>query len=96
MQIQTVPGKPVSCTAIPSDVDYHRANHQPKIQEADDVDVKRIGNLGEMAFECFCREYLPVEMWEWMNAEQIRRCNPESYSSYGFEVTGRYLDLDTV
>ncbi len=57
--------------------------------------MKRIGNLGEMAFECFCREYLPVEMWEWLNAEDVRRCNPESYSSYDFEVFGYEVDVKT-
>jgi hypothetical protein len=79
----------------PSEIDRERAHHQAVIQDADDVDVKRIGNLGELAFECFCREYLPVEMWEWMNEQQIRRCNPESYSAYDFEIFGYEVDVKT-
>jgi len=78
-----------------SDIDRERAHHQAVIQDADDVDVKRIGNLGELAFKCFCREYLPVEMWEWMNEEQMRRCNPESFSAYDFEVFGYEVDVKT-
>jgi len=79
----------------PSEVDRERANHQAVIQGADDLDVKRIGNLGELAFECFCREYLPVEMWDWMNEEAVRRCNPESFSAYDFGVFGYEVDVKT-
>ena len=57
----------------PDEIDRERAHHQAVIQGADDRDVKRIGNLGELAFEQFCREYLPVEMWEWQNEEAMRR-----------------------
>lgn len=64
------------------EIDRERAHHQPVIQGVNNVDVKRIGNLGELAFEQFCREYLPVEMWEWKNEGAIRRCNPESLASY--------------
>ncbi|MDZ7731180.1 MAG: hypothetical protein U5K37_10010 [Natrialbaceae archaeon] len=39
----------------PDEIDRERANHQAVIQDADDIDVKRIGNLGELAFEQFCR-----------------------------------------
>ena len=46
----------------PDEIDRERAHHQAVIQGADDLDAKRIGNLGELAFEQFCREYLPVEM----------------------------------
>jgi len=31
----------------PSEIDRERSHHQTVIQDADDVDVKRIGNLGE-------------------------------------------------
>ncbi|MCX2819993.1 hypothetical protein EGH25_11600 [Haladaptatus sp. F3-133] len=79
----------------PSEVDRERAHHQAVIQGADDLDVKRIGNLGELAFECFCREYLPVEMWDWMNEQAIRRCNEESFSAYDFEVFGYEVDVKT-
>ncbi len=51
----------------PDDIDRKRAHHQAVKQDADDVPAKRRGNLGELAFEQFCREYLPVEMWEWEN-----------------------------
>lgn len=77
----------------PDDIDYERAHHQAVIQGVDDRDVKRIGNLGELAFEQFCREYLPVEMWEWKNEEAIRRCNPESFSGHDFEVFGYKVDV---
>ncbi|MDZ7688750.1 MAG: hypothetical protein U5J64_08535 [Halobacteriales archaeon] len=79
----------------PSEIDRERAHHQAVIQGADDLDVKRIGNLGELAFECFCREYLPVEMWDWMNEDAIRRCNQESFSAYDFEVFGYEVDVKT-
>ena len=79
----------------PDEIDRQRAHHQAVIQGADDIDVKRIGNLGELAFEQFCREYLPVEMWEWMNEASIRRCNPESFSAYDFEVFGYDIDVKT-
>jgi hypothetical protein len=79
----------------PDEVDNARAHHQAVIQDADDVDVKRIGNLGEMAFESFCREYLPTEMWEWQNEEAMRRCNPESYAGHDFEVFGYEVDVKT-
>jgi hypothetical protein len=79
----------------PDDVDRSRAHHQAVKQDADDVPTKRRGNLGELAFEQFCREYLPVEMWEWENEEALRRCNPESYSPYDFEVFGYEVDVKT-
>ncbi|WP_396613325.1 hypothetical protein ACH9L7_05445 [Haloferax sp. S1W] len=46
----------------PSEIDYERANHQAKVQDRKNLDVKRIGNLGELAFEQFCREHLPVDL----------------------------------
>lgn len=45
----------------PDEIDRQRAHHQAVIQGNDSLDVKRIGNLGELAFEQLCREYLPVE-----------------------------------
>lgn len=79
----------------PDEVDRERAHHQAVIQDADDIDSKRIGNLGELAFECFCREYLPVEMWDWMNEDAIRRCNAESFAGHDFEVCGHEVDVKT-
>ncbi|MDL0129921.1 hypothetical protein PNP59_03080 [Halobacterium salinarum] len=79
----------------PDEIDRERAHHQAVIQGADDVDVKRIGNLGELAFEQFCREYLPVEMWNWKNEEAIRRCNPESFAGHDFEVFDYTVDVKT-
>ncbi|WP_121820588.1 hypothetical protein [Halostella salina] len=79
----------------PDDIDQKRAHHQAVKQGADDVDGKRIGNLGEIAFEQFCREYLPTEMWEWENEDAIRRCNPESFSGHDFEVFGYEVDVKT-
>lgn len=79
----------------PDEVDRERAHHQAVIQDVDDREVKRIGNLGELAFEQFCREYLPVEMWEWKNEEAIRRCNPESFAGHDFEVFGYKVDVKT-
>nr|WP_225335805.1 hypothetical protein [Halomicrobium urmianum] len=67
----------------PSDIDRTRADYQAKQQGADDVDSKRVGNLGEVAFEQFCREYLPTEMWEWQNEDAIRRCNRVSVTCFG-------------
>lgn len=80
----------------PGEIDRERAHHQAVIQGADDVDVKRIGNLGELAFEQFCREYLPVEMWNWKNEEAIRRCNPESFAGHDFEVFDYTVDVKTL
>jgi hypothetical protein len=77
----------------PDEIDHERAHHQAVIQGADDLVVKRIGNLGELAFEQFCREYLPVEMWEWENEEAIRRCNSESFSGHDFKVFGYTVDV---
>lgn len=79
----------------PDEIDKKRAHHQAVIQGADNVDVKRIGNLGELAFEQFCREYLPVELWAWENEEAIRRCNTESFSGHDFEVFGYTVDVKT-
>lgn len=79
----------------PDAIDRRRAHHQAIKQDADDVDRKRIGNLGEIAFEQFCREYLPAEMWEWKNEGAIRRCNPESFAGYDFEVFGHKVDVKT-
>lgn len=79
----------------PDEIDRRRAHHQAVKQDADDVDMKRIGNLGEIAFEQFCREYLPTEMWEWENEEAMRRCNPESFSGHDFEVFGYDIDVKT-
>ncbi|WP_254764125.1 hypothetical protein [Natrinema marinum] len=83
----------------PDEIDQERAHHQALKQvtetNAGDVDVKRIGNLGEMAFERFCREFIPVEMWDWENEYAIRRCNPESFSGYDFEVFGYEVDVKT-
>ena len=77
----------------PDEFDVERAHHQAVIQGADDLDSKRIGNLGELAFEQFCREYLPVEMWEWTNEVAIRRCNAESFAGHDFEVFGYNVDV---
>ncbi|WP_435101210.1 hypothetical protein [Halarchaeum sp. P4] len=79
----------------PDDIDRARAHHQAVKQGADDVDGKRIGNLGELAFEQFCREFLPVEMWEWLNEEALRRCNPESFAGHDFEVFSYAVDVKT-
>ncbi|ACV12010.1 hypothetical protein Huta_1840 [Halorhabdus utahensis DSM 12940] len=79
----------------PDGIDRKRAHHQAVKQEADDVPTKRRGNLGELAFEQFCREYLPVEMWEWKNEQPLRKCNPESYAAYDFEVFGYEVDVKT-
>ena len=83
----------------PDEIDRERAHHQALKQVTEtgtgDVDVKRIGNLGELAFETFCREYLPVEMWHWENDEAMRFCNPESYSGHDFEVFGYTVDVKT-
>jgi hypothetical protein len=79
----------------PGEFDRKRAHHQAVIQGVDDLGVKRIGNLGELAFEQFCREYLPVELWEWKNEEAMRRCDPESFSKYDFEVFGYEVDVKT-
>lgn len=32
----------------PDEIDHERAHHQALIQGADDLDVKRIGNLGDL------------------------------------------------
>ncbi|WP_323674689.1 hypothetical protein [Halorubellus sp. PRR65] len=79
----------------PDEFDKERAHHQAVVQGADDLKVKRIGNLGELAFEQFCREYLPVELWEWKNEESLRHCDPESFSKYDFEVFGYEVDVKT-
>jgi len=79
---------------IPDEIDHRRADYQAK-QHGDNSDVKRVGNLGELAFEQFCREYLPTEMWEWENEDAIRRCNPESYSSHDFDVFDYKVDVKT-
>jgi hypothetical protein len=83
----------------PDEIDRERAHHQALKQVTEtgtgDVDVKRIGNLGELAFETFCREYLPVEMWHWENDEAMRFCNPESFSGHDFEVFGYTVDVKT-
>lgn len=79
----------------PDEIDKKRAHHQGLIQGADDLEVKRIGNLGEFAFEQFCREYLPAEMWEWNNEDAMRRCNPESFAGHDFEVFGYEVDVKT-
>jgi hypothetical protein len=79
----------------PDEIDSQRAHHQAVIQGVDDLDVKRIGNLGELAFEQFCREYLPAEMWSWENETAIRRCNPASFSGHDFEVFGYEIDVKT-
>ncbi|WP_459193646.1 hypothetical protein [Halosimplex sp. J119] len=79
----------------PDEIDQQRAHHQAVKQDVDDEKVKRIGNLGELAFEQFCREYLPAEMWEWENEDALRRCNPESYSGHDFEVFGYEVDVKT-
>ena len=83
----------------PDEIDRERAHHQALKQVTEtgtgDVDVKRIGNLGELAFETFCREYLPVEMWHWENDEAMRFCNPESFASHDFEIFGYTVDVKT-
>jgi hypothetical protein len=79
----------------PSKIDHKRADLQAKQQQADDIGKKRIGNLGEFAFESFCREYLPAEMWNWKNETAMRRCNPESFAGHDFEVFGYEVDVKT-
>lgn len=73
----------------PDDVDRKRAHHQTVKQDADDVPTKRRGNLGELAFEQFCREYLPVEMWEWKNEDTYRASGEHhNYCSFGEGLLG--------
>ncbi|AWB26916.1 hypothetical protein HARCEL1_03915 [Halococcoides cellulosivorans] len=78
----------------PDEIDRTRADYQAKQHESDKR-VKRVGNLGELAFEQFCREYLPTEMWEWANEDAIRRCNEENYTSHDFRVFGYDIDVKT-
>lgn len=80
---------------VPDEVDRVRAHQQAVNQGAEDEASKRVGNLGELAFEQFCREFLPVEMWEWRNEDAIRECNPESFAGYDFEVFGYEVDVKT-
>ncbi|MFB6150359.1 MAG: hypothetical protein ABEJ40_00995 [Haloarculaceae archaeon] len=79
----------------PDEIDRTRADYQAERQGDGDVDAKRVGNLGELAFEQFCREYLPTEMWEWENEDAIRRCNPESYCGHDFLVFDYEVDVKT-
>lgn len=79
----------------PTAIDRTRAHYQGKKQGVDDLERKRIGNLGEIAFERFCREYVPTEMWQWENEDAIRRCNPESFNGHDFEVFGYEIDVKT-
>ena len=79
----------------PNEIDHKRAHHQAVIQGQEDVDGKLIGNLGELAFHEFCREYLPVEMWNWNNEAAMRRCNPESFAGHDFEIFGFTIDVKT-
>lgn len=78
----------------PDEIDRKRADYQAK-QHDGSKSVKRVGNLGELAFEQFCREYLPTEMWEWENEDAIRRCNSENFSPYDFTVFGYEVDVKT-
>jgi len=79
----------------PDRIDSKRAHHQAVIQGVDDRATKRIGNLGEIAFEQFCREYLPTEMWEWKNEDALRRCNEDSFAGHDFDVFGFEVDVKT-
>lgn len=79
----------------PDDIDHTRADYQAQQHGSGDNRVKRVGNLGELAFEQFCREYLPTETWEWTNEDAIRRCNPESFEGHDFEVFGYEVDVKT-
>jgi hypothetical protein len=79
----------------PDETDRKRAHHQAVKQGCADVRGKRIGNLGELAFEAFCREYLPVDLWEWLNEDAVRRCRPESFAGHDFEVFGFEVDVKT-
>lgn len=78
----------------PDDVDRTRAHHQATVQDGE-VDPKRIGTLGEIAFENFCREFLPTETWTWVNEEDVRRCNPETFAGHDFELFGYEVDVKT-
>jgi hypothetical protein len=79
----------------PTEIDHVRAEHQADWNNSSQVDAKRIGNLGELAFERFLREFVPTEMWDWNNADALRRCNEESYSAHDFEVFGYAIDVKT-
>jgi hypothetical protein len=79
----------------PDEIDRVRASHQAEWNNDSNIDEKRVGNLGEMAFETFLRQYVPTEMWEWMNADALRNCNPESYEPYDFDVFGYAVDVKT-
>lgn len=79
----------------PDEIDRHRAEQQADRHGGDDVAAKRIGNLGELAFEQFCREYLPVELWTWTNADAIRYGTQDSFLGHDFEVFGYEVDVKT-
>lgn len=81
----------------PDEFDDRRAHHQGVIQgcKGDELDAKRIGNLGEIAFEWFCRQYVPSDFWSWNNDDAIRRCDPESFASNDFRVFDYDIDVKT-
>ena len=80
---------------ILDEIDRVQVDYQAEKQGAENKNAKRVGNLGELAFEQFCREYLPAEMWEWENEGAIQRCNPESFSGHDFEVFEYKVDVKT-
>lgn len=56
----------------PVEIARTRADYQAERQGAEDSDVKRVGNLGEIAFESFCRPGCGSG-----NEATIGRCNRE-------------------
>lgn len=79
-----------------SDAENQIAREQAKAQadESDQVEVykKTVGNLGEIAFNCFCEDYLPEDLCEWENDESMSRGIPE-YSDFDFEVAKTKVDI---
>ena len=74
-----------------TDVDLQRARTQAEAHGKHCIPRIK-GNLGEIAFHRFCRNFIPLDHWRWLNGEAIRRGISE-YNDYDFEVFDEKLDV---
>jgi len=61
------------------------------------IEAKTIGALGEIAFNEFCRLFIPSELWEWYHREALKEEAGETteYDPHDFVVFQREVDIKT-
>lgn len=61
------------------------------------IEAKLSGSFGEIAFNEFCRLFIPPKLWKWYHREALEENAGEvtEYDQHDFEVCNRDIDVKT-